>query len=170
MGFMNEKKEAEEVTAGAYVRLSKEVAALTENVNSLQHDISMLQGTIADLNASTRADISQQLQQTAETALAPISAKAEQITASISAAAYALDKKKKNDFKDDAVMIATSFFLFCVPCFIAGWWFHDSAAERVLWNQVYPAQQVTPFTSQKDFQKLKDNQEKYLDGIKQQEH
>lgn len=164
-GFMLENIEAQKKKAEEYEILTVQVDTLKSEVSTLRLEIKGLKTAIEGVNNNTRIDIAKQLQQAAETILNPLQDQVSQITIGLEEAAKKIKANKTEDIKLDLIIVAIVFVVFCIPTFLAGWYFHrDDTSQRILWNQAYPNSQVDPFTSKEDFSKRLDNQNQYLDN------
>lgn len=167
MAFMDlVKEQADEQTT--LEEAKKQLEAAQQQQEKLEKWIEFLAHNYESHEATMR-----QLAEAAEAAPAERAATAEEMKAAAAEmrkAAANIKKYTKNSQKEMLITAAICAVLFCIPSFAAGWFFSpsaDSPAERILWNQAYPHQPVTPFTTKEEFLKMKENQKTYIENEKQ---
>ncbi len=160
-----EKKEAAEAKAAAYARLETAVSGLTNEVEALKQSINQIHADIENMQNAATVDMKEQFEKAGAEAVKSLQQTAAAIAADLTAASKTIKEKRWEDFISNAVFAVACAAIFTVPSFLSGWYFSNDTTERVLWNQSYPNQAVTPFTESEDFERLMDNQKKYLDSI-----
>ncbi len=164
-GLLTEAAEADEAKAAAYVRLETAVSGLTNEVEALKNSLNQLHDDIENMQNAATVDMTTQFEKAGEEAVKSLKLTAAAIAADLNAASKPIKEKRWEDFISNAVFAVVCAAIFTVPAFAAGWYFSNDTAERILWNQSYPNQAVTTFTPAEDFEKMQDNQKKYLDTI-----
>ncbi len=165
LGLLTHNAEADEAKAAAYAHLETAISNLTAEVEALKNSINQIHADIANMQTDATQDMTVQFQRAGDEAVKSLKLTAAAIAADLTAASKPIKEKRWEDFISNAVFAVVCAAIFTVPAFAAGWYFSNDTAERILWNQSYPNQAVTPFTSNEDFEKMQDNQKKYLDTI-----
>ncbi len=160
-----EAAEKDEAKKQAYARLENAVSGLTNEVEALKQSINQIHADIENMQNAATVDMKEQFQAAGAEAVKSLQQTAAAIAADLTAASKPIKEKRWEDFISNAIFAVVCAAIFTVPAFAAGWYFNSDTAERILWNQSYPNQAVTQFTPADEFEKLQDNQKKYLDTV-----
>ena len=166
MGFMDESIEAKQAKAQEYAELQKTVSQLIREVKELRGEIDGLHESIEKVTYDTHTDISKQITENADKALARLRHEAASIADLLAENRKKEKKMQLSEWLENVLFVLGFAAVFAIPCLFAGWFFKTDTAERVWWNQSYPQQSVTPFTSKEDFEKMQENQKTYLENEK----
>lgn len=166
MGFMDESIEAKQAKAQEYAELQKTVSQLIREVKALRGEIDGLHESIEKVTYDTHTDISKQITENADKALARLRNEAASIADLLAENRKKEKKMQLSEWAENALIVLAFIAIFSIPCLFAGWFFKTDTTDRILWNQNYPQQTVSPFTSEEEFEKLKENQKTYLENEK----